>query len=31
MRDPIDILKSMKKWADYDKRMIKYNLSCLKV
>lgn len=25
MRDPVDILKSMKKWANYDKRMIKYN------
>lgn len=25
MRDPKDILKSMKKWAEYDKRMLKYN------
>lgn len=25
IRDPKDILKSMKKWASYDKRMLKYN------
>lgn len=25
MRDPDDILKSMKKWQNYDKRILKYN------
>lgn len=25
MRNPVDILKSMKKWQEYDKRMLKYN------
>lgn len=25
MRDPEDILKSMKKWQNYDKRILKYN------
>ena len=30
MRDPDDILKSMKKWQNYDKRILKYNSELFK-